>query len=221
MIDIPYNFVGNVKYQNYTTIINRVKQFERYHVIGKDASNQFDIYIIELGIRGKPTLFLTSAMHGSEFQATMYSLKFMEDLRDDTFPDKFFRDTLLGNFHIVYIPVQNPYGWSKNTNPYAQFNNIARRNANGVDLNTDFYSFTQRESRLVAEQIKKYEPFAFLDMHMFQPEYDVAYGRKFILANGQKETDSVRDLWRESFEEYAGEDMTVWTNVLGDKSELS
>lgn len=221
MINIPYEFKGTVEYQNYKTVVERIEKFDRFYKIGKDQSGTYDMYLIELGNASKPCIFITGSMHGTEWHGTQYSLKFFEDLRDNTFPDIDFRNFVLNNFCIAYIPMLNPYGMDRVTDEYVQFNNNARYNVNGVELNYDFYYLTQQESKNVAEQIRKYKPFAYLDMHMFQPDYSVGYGSKFILANGQRETDNVRDLWRDSFENYAGEKMTVWTNTLTPDSGLA
>ncbi|MFB4471835.1 phage tail protein [Oceanobacillus caeni] len=221
MIEIPYEFKGTVEYQNYETVVERIEKFDRFYKFGKDQSGTYDMYLIELGNASKPCIFITGSMHGTEWHGTQYSLKFFEDLRDNTFPDTNFRDFVLNNFCIAYIPMINPYGMDRVTDEYVQFNNSARYNVNGVELNYDFYYLTQQESKNVAEQIRKYKPFAYLDMHMFQPDYSVGYGSKFILANGQRETDNVRDLWRDSFENYAGEKMTVWTNTLAPDSGLA
>ncbi|GIO25157.1 phage tail protein [Oceanobacillus sp. J11TS1] len=221
MIEIPYEFSGTVKYQNYQTVVERIEKFDRFFSIGKDQSGTYDMYLIELGNASKPCLFITGSMHGTEWHGTQYSMKFMEDLRDNTFPDTDFRNFVLNNFCIAYIPMINPYGMDHVVDEYAQYDYSARYNSNHVELNDDFYHLTQAESKNVAAQIDKYKPFAYLDMHMFQPEYSVGYGNKFILANGQRETNNVRDLWRDSFEAYAGEKMTIWTNPLAPDSGLA
>ncbi len=223
MIDIPFNFRGSVAYQSYSDLEERLKKFDKLYTIGKDESGEYDMYLIELGTRGKPTLFLTSSMHGTEWHSTQYGMKFMEDLRDNTFADTNFRDFLLNNFCIAFIPVINPWGYDRITpeNEYAQFNNLARYTSNGTELNGDFYSITQQETKNVVAQIDKYKPFAYVDMHMFQPEYNVSYERRLILANGQRETDYVRDEWRASIENYLGEQITIWTNTLSPTSGLA
>src|SRR5699024_6448187 len=105
MIDIPYDFIGTVEYQRYSDVIERIGQFDDYYTIGKDQSGEFDMYMIRLGKRDKPTLLITAGIHGTEWQGTQYSLSFMEQIRDNTFPDTNFRDFLLGSFQIVYILV--------------------------------------------------------------------------------------------------------------------
>lgn len=231
MINIPYSFSGNFEYQDYATLERRFRKFEKCYVIGKDDSGNHDMYLIELGTRGKPTLMLSASMDGTEWQTTQYSLAFMEALRDDTFPDRNLRNTILDNFCIAYIPVMNPWGLDRVPDHvdgvYAQFNSRGRNNSNGINLNTDFYSFTQQESRNVRAQADKYKPFAYIDMHMFQPEFSTAYGRRSIIASGQiqggyqTETRPITLKWKDSFENYVDEVITRWTNFLEPTSELA
>lgn len=218
MINIPYDFQGTVEYQSYSEIEDRIKNFDRLYNIGKDESGTYNMYLIELGTKGKPVIFLGSSMHGTEWHTTQYGLSFLEQLRDDSFPDKQFRNFLLSNFCLVYIPVINPYGLDRLTDEYNQFDNTARYNVNGIELNGDFYEFTQQESRNVASQIEIYKPFAAIDMHMFQPEYNVGYGRDLILANGQSATDNIRTVFRDSWSSYVNREVTVWTNELSPTS---
>lgn len=206
MIQIPYPFTGTVKYQNYNQIVNRVKKFEDYRIIGRDSSDSYNMYLIEMGTKGKPAMLITAGMHGPEWAGTQYSLKFFEDIRDNTFPDRQFRNFLLSNFHILYIPMVNPWGIDRTT-PYAQV--LGRNNPNGVDLNRDFFEFTQRESRNVKEIMDRYKPFAYLDIHLIRSEDEL-----IIVGNGQGATNDVRDLWAESWESYLGKTVTRWAGFV-------
>jgi len=225
MIDVPYDFSGTVEYQRYSIIVERIKQFDRYYVIGQDQSDEYDMYLIELGNSSKPVMFLTASMHGTEWHATQYGLSFMESLRDNTFPDTEFRNFLLTNFCVVFIPVMNPWGMDRvereGYDEYDQFDNIARYTSTGTELNGDFYYLTQQESKNVARQINKYQPFSYVDMHMFQTEYNVAYGRKAIIAGAKKETNHIRDRFKQAWESYIGEEITMWINPLSDDSGLA
>ena len=199
---VPYDFIGTVEYQKYDDIIARVDKFDDFLIIGRDASGEYDMYAIRLGNKSKPSLLITGGMHGTEWQGTQYSLAFMEQLRDNTFPDKDFRDFLLNNFYIIYIPVVNPWGLD-NTTPHAQV--IGRRNSNNADLNRDFSDFTQAESQNVKSVMDKYKPFAYLDLHLIRSPEEL-----IIVGNGQSATNDVRDLWADSWEEYLGKSVTRW-----------
>src|SRR5699024_2764378 len=237
MINIPYDFNGDFEYQSYDEIVERIKGFEKYHIFGQDASGDYDMYAIELGNPGKPVIMLHAGIHGSEWQPTQYTFYFMEQLRDNTFPDTNFRDFLLNNFCVVFIPLVNPYGTDHVIDHmdgiYLSYYNDPdapniRSNYNGQDLNKDYFEFTQPESQNVKDLIDKYKPFSVVDMHMYQPDYGVSYGRNSVVANGMQPSKDYRDDtepyvvdWKESLENYIGEEITRWTNVLGDNSSLA
>ena len=232
MIEFDYDFSGSFSYERYAEVINRVKDFPYYKSFGMDQSGDYEMFYIGLGTEGKPVIMLMASMHGTEWQATQYSMYFMEQIRDNTFPDVDFRNYLLENFFIVYVPMLNPHGYDRvlqgEYGEYTSGNYDARHNANGIELNSDFYSFNERESRNLRELGEKYKPFSFLDMHMFQPDYSVSYDRNAILASGQqdipgyqKATLPYRDIWKESMENYLGEEITVWGNLLSSTSGLA
>lgn len=213
MIEIPYDFIGTVNYQEYPEIVGRIKRFDEFYVIGLDASEEYEMYAIRLGSRGKPPILITGGMHGTEWQGTQYSLDFMEQLRDNTFPDKNFRDFLLNSFQIIYIPVVNPWGID-NTTPYAQV--LGRRNFNNADLNRDFSDFTQTESKNVKDIMDSYKPFAYMDLHLIRSSEEA-----IIVGNGQGSTNSVRDLWADSWEEYLNKPVTRWPGYTNLNAGLS
>jgi hypothetical protein len=212
---------GSFSYQNYATIENRIKNFQNYEILGVDASGQNLLYAIHLGNKEKPKFFIGASMHGTEWQTTQYTLNFFEKMKDGTFENMEFRNFMLENYHIIYVPVINPYGLNQASNNLnAQFNDDARYNFNGVDLNRDFYSFTQPESRLIRGLIYKYKPFASVDCHTFQSEYESANGNNIIWANGQKETVVYRDDIVSKMSEHTNQNITVWLNELSKQSGL-
>ncbi len=208
MINIPFNFIGEAKYQNYDEIIQRIRKFDNYQDIGRDETNKYTMYSIELGTSFRPTMLITASMHGSEWQGTQYGLAFMESLRDDTFPDREFRKKLLNNFKIVFIPFVNPWGLD-NTTEHAIL--TGRYTANGTDLNADFDEFTQSESRNVRKVMSEYKPFAYFDLHMIRGHQRDTY---LILGNGQGETNAIRDEWADSWEEYTGKKVERWAGYV-------
>lgn len=216
MIGIP-PFEGKVTFQTYDEITHRIKGFN-YKIIGKDQSGQYDMYMVYLGTPSNPTMLITSVMHGTEWQGAQYGLSFMEMLRDNTFHDKLWRNKLLDNFHIIYIPVVNPWGL-ENTTPYALVQ--GRYNSTGTDLNRDFDNFTQAESRNVRDVILKYKPFAYLDLHLQGSSMAGNQGNNIIIGHGQNETTDIRDEIAESLEIYAGQPVTRWGGGPGLKPGLS
>ena len=195
---------GEVEYQSYNIVENRIKQFKRNYKIGTDESGDYDMYKIELGDETKPTIMLQSGLHGTEWQGVQYTLKFMEMLENDNYPDKDFREKLLNNFHIVYIPIANPWGYA-NTNETSRVG--GRNNSNDVDLNRDFEDFTQQETNIIKDVILEYKPFAFLDVHLI-----IASGTSLIIGNGQIETEHIRNEFADLWSSFTGHNVTLWSS---------
>ena len=203
-----------MRYQKYDELVERIKSFPNHQSLGKDASGQYDIWSIELGERWKPTLFFTSSLHGSEWQTTNYGLSFFERVLNGDYNDNDIVKRMLSDFHIFYIPIANPYGLDNVTNPYKQYDNKSRRNANDVDLNRDFTNITQAESIIIADVVNELKPFAALDMHMFQSEYDLSGGRNMILGGsnlGVREVNEIRDKTALIWETKTNEPVHIWT----------
>jgi hypothetical protein len=207
IIDISYDFSRDFTYQNYQHLTERILNFDKVTKIGKDQSGKYNMYMIELGNEDKPTLLVIAGMHGSEWQGTMYSMQFMEELRDDTFPDKDLRNKLLNDYHIAYIPVVNPWGYDHTTLYKLE---AGRYNSRGVDLNRDFDKFSQAESRNVKRVMKRLKPFAFLDIHMMQSHYNGNRGNHIIIGNGQPQTNKIASTIVHSLSKYANQPVTRW-----------
>src|SRR5699024_652544 len=232
MIEIEHDFSGTFEYERYAEVVNRIKDFERWEIFGKDQSGTYDMYFISLGNVEKPVMMLMTSMHGTEWQPVQYTMYFMEQLRDNTFPDVNFRNELLENYHIIFVPMLNPHGMDRaDTGEYGIYtsgNYDARYNANGIELNGDFYPFNKQESRNMKKLQERFTPFTFVDMHMYQPDYGVAYGRRAIMASGQQNIEGYqnatlkyRNEWKNSLENYMGEEITSWSNLLGETSGLA
>ncbi|WP_353048204.1 M14 family zinc carboxypeptidase [Oceanobacillus sp. ISL-74] len=188
-----------------------MKEFDSYSIIGRDASENYNLYKITLGNSDKPCIFLTASMHGNEWHSTQYALAFFENLRDNTYPDKELRNILLDNFYLVLIPVVNPYGLViSRGNEYARYNNPARHNANDVNINRDFHTASQPETQAVIKQLLLDKPFAYLDLHLFQPVYAQSLGNNLIIGNGQAETNEVRNDFINRLEESVKQVITPW-----------
>lgn len=207
IIKIPYDFSGYLRYEDYRSLKERIFQFEKVTNIGKDESGIYNMYLIELGNIDKPTLFIQAGMHGSEWQGTLYSMRFMEELRDGTFPDKALMAKLLSNYHIVYVPVVNPWGYDR---AVPNKLNSGRYNFSGMDLNRDFLDFTQAESQNVKAAMDEFQPFAFLDIHMMQSQYEASNGNNIVLGNGQPQTKEIYNTIADSLVLYAEQPVTRW-----------
>src|SRR5690625_4685231 len=215
MIKIPFDLHGKVEFQNYDEITSRIKKFDRYSDIGKDQSGMYSMYLIELGTPSKPSILITASQHGTEWQSTQYSLSFFEMIRDDTFPDKTFRDRLLNDYHILFIPVVNPWGLERTTEHAIT---RGRNNSANQDLNKDFDEFTQQEAINVRNVMDRYKPFAYFDLHLIRGHKRDIH---LIIGNGQPETNYIRDMWTESLSEYANQDVERWDGSPGINRGLS
>lgn len=216
---ISLKFDGFVEYVPYEQIVERVKDFELYKNIGRDASETYDMYMVELGKRDKPTILVLACLHGTEWQSTQYSLTLMEQLRDNKFPNKEFRNNLLSNFHIVCIPVGNPWGYEK-TKTYARTR--GRNNSNKVNLNRDFYEFTQQETRNIKTVMDELKPFAYMDCHLMAPRKDGGQNYlDLIIGNMTDETESIRDSIADSLCLYANRPVERWDQYTSEHKGLS
>src|SRR5699024_3515814 len=202
MINIPYDFKGTVKYERYDKVVERIEKFDDYYAIGYDESGKFEMYVVQMGNPTKPTFLITGSMHGTEWQGTQYSLQVMEQLRDNTFPDKDFRDFLLNNFYVLYIPVMNPWGYDRTTPHEPTSRNRGRYTSTVTELNHDFADFTQAEYRNTKKIMDEYKPFAYLDLHLQGSGMAGNEGNNIIIGNGQRATNDVRDEWGDSLEAY-------------------
>lgn len=210
MIYIHYDFQGSLNLTSYNNIVQRIMGFDEYENIGKDQSGQYDMYVIHMGDRTKPTIFVDASMHGTEWQGTFYTLDFFEQIKNDTFPDKILRDRLLSDFHIVYLPVMNPWGFDRTTALEPRTRNRGRRNSNNIDLNSDFNNFSQRESRNVKTIIDREQPFAYMNNHLMTPETPRNQNNVLIIGNGQGATNYVKEDWINSLAYYTGHSVTNW-----------
>lgn len=188
LIDVSFTVEGNTDYVKYSNIVNRIRSFEDYEIIGTDTSNQYNIYKIELGTKGKPVIMLSSGVHGTEYAGILYTLGILKDIEDNKLPDSEFRNYLLNNFHIICLPCINPYGVNYTT-PYAITR--GRANFNGKDINREFARFNELEARIVKKYMDNPEIFAYADNHLIRNHaskpYVVFYG------NGQHATNDLRD----------------------------
>lgn len=223
MIRIPFKFNGTVAWQDYATVLNRINSFSTVSDIGKDQSNTYDMKLIQLGNPNKPKMLVQTCMHPPEWHTMQYTMSFFEMLRDNTFLDTTFRNELLSAFHLLYIPMVNPWGYNALQNSgdvNAQFA-VGRTNVNGTDLNDDFYDFTQKESQNVKTVVDTYKPFAYNDKHMFQQQYTLNNGKNMIIGNGSYPTVSLRKQWANAWNLYAGEPVHEWEPNLASDSGLA
>lgn len=96
--------------------------------IGLSEDGNFMMYGYRYGDFSKPTMWIDSNIHGSEWWSYCYCLEFFEKLGNLDFYDKRAIEILRDSFSWYYIPSMNPWGFENNV-----YNNV-----NQVNLNRNF-----------------------------------------------------------------------------------
>ncbi len=100
----------------------------------------------------KTPLLVNNNIHGNEWEGTDASLQVLDRL---AFSDDDEVEDLLDEHVIAFVVTNNPDGRVAGT----------RQNANGFDVNRDYITGSQPESRAVRDQIVRYNPLTMLDEH--------------------------------------------------------
>jgi hypothetical protein len=109
-------------------------------------------------------LYIAGNVHGTEESGTDASLRVLRDLADRV---DCAAETILDRAVVIILPTQNPDGREAET----------RRNANGFDMNRDWFARTQAETDGKIELLRRYPPLLFVDAHEF------SYYRSFFAPN--------------------------------------
>lgn len=109
--------------------------------------------IWEASIGSGSTIVVCANVHGNEPSGREACLTFLRDLALSTDPETV---AYLENHKIVFIPTVNPDGTSPTQ---------SRTNANDVDLNRDYISLRQPETRAVITSLNEHKPVMVFDMH--------------------------------------------------------
>ena len=102
----------------------------------------------------KVPVFINGSIHGGEYPGTDAAIRLIETLAYDDSEEV---QAILDNVILLVNVVQNPDGRVLGT----------RRNANGFDINRDFISQTQPESRATVNIFTQWNPMVVLDLHGF------------------------------------------------------
>jgi hypothetical protein len=100
----------------------------------------------------KVPFFVNGSIHGDEYAGVDAAMRLIETLAYEDTPEV---QAILENVILLVNVVQNPDGRVMGT----------RRNANGFDLNRDFITQSQPETRALVEVINDWNPMVFLDFH--------------------------------------------------------
>jgi len=102
----------------------------------------------------KVPIFINASIHGNEQTGTDAALRMLKTL---AYEDTEEVQKILENTIVLINICQNPDGRIANT----------RSNSVGTDVNRDFITQSQPESRITVEQIVRWNPMIFLDLHGF------------------------------------------------------
>jgi hypothetical protein len=102
----------------------------------------------------KVPVFINGSIHGNEYPGTDAAIRLIETLAFEDTPEV---QNILDNAIVLVNVVQNPDGRVQGT----------RQNANGFDLNRDFISQSQPESRATVKILTEWNPMITLDLHGF------------------------------------------------------
>jgi len=102
----------------------------------------------------KVPVFINGSIHGGEYPGVDTAIRLIETLAYDDSPEV---EAILDNMILLFNVVQNPDGRVMGT----------RSNANGIDINRDFISQTQPETKATVEVFTEWNPMVVLDLHGF------------------------------------------------------
>ncbi len=102
----------------------------------------------------KVPVFINGSIHGNEYPGTDAAIRLIEKLAYDDSEEV---RAILDNVILLVNVVQNPDGRVLGT----------RANANGVDVNRDFFTQSQPESQITAGLLADWSPMVVLDLHGF------------------------------------------------------
>jgi len=140
----------------------------------QDTEIDTDIYGFSYGDLEKPTVFIDGAMHGSE-RGPCYGLPaFMQCIANPPPEVKSIVQNLKQHISWYVIPILNPWG----------FENLQRKNINGVDINRNFdydwqngnddpnsfdyrgpFAFSEKESQILRDKINALQPCVYANYH--------------------------------------------------------
>ncbi len=102
----------------------------------------------------KVPVFINGSIHGNEYPGVDAAIRLIERLAYEDSPEV---QKILDNEILLFNVVQNPDGRVAGT----------RRNANGFDVNRDFLTQSQPESRITVKILTEWNPMITLDLHGF------------------------------------------------------
>jgi hypothetical protein len=162
-----------------------------------------------------PTILWVSAnVHGNEESGADASLHALYELADRS---DCVVANILDNALVVILPIQNPDGRELNQ----------RRNANGFDMNRDWFARTQPETDGKLDLIGQYPPMLYIDAHEFglsgyffppnaDPEYAETPDTAHAWINGLYSPAIVDQFNKENIKFFHGAPYDFFATIFGD-----
>ncbi|MDM8523160.1 M14 family zinc carboxypeptidase [Desulfococcaceae bacterium HSG8] len=129
---------------------DRLKYFRFYRMMSRDPEKAFQMLDNSEDI--KVPVFINGSIHGNEYPGTDACIRLINTL---AYEDNEEIRSILDNMIVLINVCQNPDGRVLGT----------RQNANRIDLNRDFITQSQPETRITASLVAKWNPLIFLDLH--------------------------------------------------------
>ncbi|MGH2949410.1 MAG: M14 family zinc carboxypeptidase [Solirubrobacteraceae bacterium] len=103
----------------------------------------------------KVPVFIQGGIHGNEYEGVEAAMDTIDRLATTPYGEDRFVDEVLDHLIVVFNPIQNPDGRIAGT----------RQNGNGFDLNRDYLTQSQSETRASVTLMKRWLPPEVLDLH--------------------------------------------------------
>lgn len=179
----PYrNHYNNVPKVNYADMIKQVDA-ELLPLgcvkeeLGLSQDGNFMLYGYGWGDFSKPTMWLDSNIHGSEWWTVYFTKEFMVRVLSANFYDKKAVELLRDTFSFYYIPSVNPWGFENN-----KYNNVNQVNLNrNFDNNWETYIgdnqpgignnykgtsvFSEAEAKVIRDKFLEIKPYLAINTH--------------------------------------------------------
>ena len=165
-------------YEQVMALLDRYRDNPRVevHTIGTSREGRAIPLVVvkhpEVALEHTARLFIIARQHGTEVSGTTATLALLEHFARSN--DEFDLQ-ILEQLSFVMVPATNPDGMVRSR----------RANAAGVDLNRDWATRSQPETRAVDNAVRRFAPHALIDMHELPAHHEKpAYQENFIQTFG-------------------------------------
>lgn len=175
-----HGFYGNdyTKHSTYQGLVDEFIQLDcEKEELGVGSDGELHLYGLKYGdTENKPVIFIDANCHGSEWQASHFTLDFLNRIINRDYPNKPLVDAIADTFAFYIIPSTNPWGYE----------NSKYTNFNGVNLNRNMdhrgkwesaptgeetvnykgsAPFSEEESKIVRDKFNSLKPFVGINVH--------------------------------------------------------